>query len=568
MHRILLALLIIAFNCTCFARNNNLLDVDFMQSMTDGSSEGEKFLTKNPQYANYLKIFQDNYEAKKPSKMKYSQEPLIPKIMHQIWVGSSIPPLYQNYLDECKKIHPDWKFKIWTDEEVEKLGMEYKDVYDKLRSYAAKADVLRYEILYRFGGVYRDMDTKCYKPLDDLNHLYDAYFGLEGPFYFDYAMVSNNFIGSKPNNDVFKESLTHIKENIDKKLQDFDHNSQHTGVHMFAVENTMLPLTHVLVKRISSLDSTIAFPPSYFMPIRNIGFDLKKYKVTDDLDVKFKSIFSFLKPESMVFHNDAKTEIDNSDFEYDSGLQDKYRSKIFSTLPENQKKIFKIFKRKFDENNPKYLSWSKESLIPQVINFVLLRPEEEVVLNKNLSNWRMLNVCFKLEIWDKNRIVKVFPEMADQINNHDIDDLRFYVGLKILEKFGGTYADFRAKPYKPIFEVSNKYNFYAGMMPISKKSKYILLSKKLIGASAKNPIISKTLALIDLNNQADLKDINKILARISYENIYLGRYTIFPAVNFEPIDIVENETMWRKLKYFVRGEPKAFSDLTEYVVVE
>ena len=66
--------------------------------------------------------------------------------MHQIWIGPNpIPPLYQNYLNECKKLHPNWEFKIWTDQNIKELNLDNQFV-DKARSYVLKSDLLRYEI--------------------------------------------------------------------------------------------------------------------------------------------------------------------------------------------------------------------------------------------------------------------------------------------------------------------------------------------------------------------------------------------------------------------------------------
>ena len=44
----------------------------------------------------FNKLIADIYQHRSPSKMVYNAEPLIPKIMHQIWIGSSsLPPLYE-----------------------------------------------------------------------------------------------------------------------------------------------------------------------------------------------------------------------------------------------------------------------------------------------------------------------------------------------------------------------------------------------------------------------------------------------------------------------------------------
>ena len=42
-----------------------------------------------------------------------------------------------------------------------------------------KSDIARYEIIYRYGGVYIDTDFECLRPLDFLHYIYDFYTGIQ-----------------------------------------------------------------------------------------------------------------------------------------------------------------------------------------------------------------------------------------------------------------------------------------------------------------------------------------------------------------------------------------------------
>jgi mannosyltransferase OCH1-like enzyme len=562
---ILFCLVAMLYNCA-YAQNHNILDVDFMQSMTDGNPEGEKLLTSDPEHSHYLKIVQDNYEAKKPSKMPYNDKPLIPKIMHHVWVGSSdLPPLYQNYLNECKKLHPDWEFKIWGDKEIAELGLIYQDLYDKMRSYPGKADILRYEVLYRFGGVYRDMDVKCFKPIDDLNHMYDFFIGTDGPFYFRYLALSNGLIGSKPEHKIIKDTLDLIKHNLDKGFENWDKNIDSSDIHMFAVENTMLPTTHATLSNITRSDKTIVFPPTYFYTIRNIPFGYKVIQKSDFPKLSYSSryYFSFIKPESLQWHNDLKTEVNNDDFFKLSGMSDPLRRKKLKTLSPDQQKIFKYFGVLYDSNNSDHIGWSKNSRIPQVINFIVFNEDEMKTLAERLPDWQMLNGDFEINVWDKVKLINEFPELVSAFK--PTKEYRLYAALKILEKFGGTYADFASIPYLPIFELNNKYNFYTGLMPINNKTTKISLSQKLIGASKNIPIISKTLSQI---NSENIERINEVLTLEVYKGVYLdGKNIVLPAAYFEPIDLVDHSVS-EKITMFWKKVSTPLSELTKYTIVE
>src|ERR1700730_3033568 len=43
--------------------------------------------------------------------------PKIPKIIHQIWLGSPFPEKYNKYQASWQKLHPKWIYKLWTDKD-------------------------------------------------------------------------------------------------------------------------------------------------------------------------------------------------------------------------------------------------------------------------------------------------------------------------------------------------------------------------------------------------------------------------------------------------------------------
>lgn len=108
---------------------------------------------------------------------------IIPKIIHQIWIGhNKRPDIWMNTVREfCKEY--DYEYILWDEERISKLEMANISVYNAMSSYNGKSDILRYEILYNYGGVYIDADTVITNPnklntiLNDFNS--DAGFGFE-----------------------------------------------------------------------------------------------------------------------------------------------------------------------------------------------------------------------------------------------------------------------------------------------------------------------------------------------------------------------------------------------------
>lgn len=97
---------------------------------------------------------------------------VIPKRIHQVWIGPYPPPW--KWIDSFRRdfvsAFPGWEYFLWRPEDIAGLDLINRDLYDKEQYLAGKADILRYEILYRFGGIYIDADAQWLngKPLDEL----------------------------------------------------------------------------------------------------------------------------------------------------------------------------------------------------------------------------------------------------------------------------------------------------------------------------------------------------------------------------------------------------------------
>jgi len=104
---------------------------------------------------------------------------VIPKKIHQIYFDLYGKPFGANKLFvESKKSlidnHPDWKYKLWSEEECRVLiETEYPsllDFYINLKYKIQQIDFMKCVILHNEGGFYIDLDSISLKPLDDLLH--------------------------------------------------------------------------------------------------------------------------------------------------------------------------------------------------------------------------------------------------------------------------------------------------------------------------------------------------------------------------------------------------------------
>lgn len=101
---------------------------------------------------------------------------MIPRRLHAIWLGGDLPHFAQRFLAGWQELHPGWEFRLWTS--PDELEMRHAGYVERAERYVPRedrasasqfiSDLMRYEILERFGGVYVDCDMECKRPIDEL----------------------------------------------------------------------------------------------------------------------------------------------------------------------------------------------------------------------------------------------------------------------------------------------------------------------------------------------------------------------------------------------------------------
>ena len=92
---------------------------------------------------------------------------MIPKIIHQIWIGPKPAPT--KLMDTWKDKHPDFEYIRWSEAEMKKRDLPLSCVnrIDDMEEINGKADIIRWEILYHYGGYFFDADCFCIEPLNE-----------------------------------------------------------------------------------------------------------------------------------------------------------------------------------------------------------------------------------------------------------------------------------------------------------------------------------------------------------------------------------------------------------------
>jgi len=93
---------------------------------------------------------------------------MIPKIIHYCWFGQrEIPSTLQEYIRGWKILCPDWEIKLWSESNFDiSSNIFTKSAYEQ-KKYAYVSDYVRVWALYKFGGVYLDVDVELKRPLNE-----------------------------------------------------------------------------------------------------------------------------------------------------------------------------------------------------------------------------------------------------------------------------------------------------------------------------------------------------------------------------------------------------------------
>lgn len=137
--------------------------------------------------------------------------PIIPKIIHQTYINTSIPEVWQEAQRSCLELHkkPDWEYKLWTDAmSVDFIAKEYPDFLETFKNYPypiQRADAIRYFVLDFYGGIYIDLDDGCNRPLEPLLR-YPAFVRKTVP-----TGISNDAMGAVPHHPFFRRVIEELE---------------------------------------------------------------------------------------------------------------------------------------------------------------------------------------------------------------------------------------------------------------------------------------------------------------------------------------------------------------------
>ena len=165
-----------------------------------------------------FKIMKSNNPVKRSNTiiLKNEYNSIIPLKLYQTWHSKEIPPIMQNCINELKYLNPEFEHYIFDDNECRKFiednfDKKVLDAYDKLIPQAFRADLWRYCILYKNGGIYLDVKFRCLNGFKLIALTEKEYFVRD----LDKVGVYNALICCKPENPILLNCIRNIVYNVE-----------------------------------------------------------------------------------------------------------------------------------------------------------------------------------------------------------------------------------------------------------------------------------------------------------------------------------------------------------------
>lgn len=151
--------------------------------------------------------------SEKAGEAQASPALAIPKIFHFVWFGD-LPEHLEAYVKTWQEHHPQWDCRFWDESNIPQLtNQRLFDRADELagdRAGQLRGDIVRYELLYKYGGVYVDCDFECQRPLDWL--LVDV--GVFAAWEDTDVWVNNAILGATPQHQFLQALINGLSDSV------------------------------------------------------------------------------------------------------------------------------------------------------------------------------------------------------------------------------------------------------------------------------------------------------------------------------------------------------------------
>jgi len=158
-------------------------------------------------------------KVKVPYPVKEKYYPVIPLNIYQTWHTKDLPPLMKNAVNKIIYSNPGFNYQLFDDNDCRNFIKDNFDVnvlnaFDSLIPGAYKADLWRYCILYKNGGVYLDIKYAPFNGFRFISLMEKEHWVLD----MDKNGIYNALIVCKPNNKILLKAINKVVDNVKNKF--------------------------------------------------------------------------------------------------------------------------------------------------------------------------------------------------------------------------------------------------------------------------------------------------------------------------------------------------------------
>jgi len=420
----------------------------------------------------------------------------IPKYIYMTspFKEEDLPSIIENQLNKIKIMNPGYQIFYYNDENcrnfIKENFKEYLYDYDILIPSAYKADLWRYLILYKFGGIYMDIGHLPLKPFSEIIDINDEFISVRD---FMNQGIHNAFICVYPKHPLIKMTIDITIDNIRK---------QEYGINWLDITG---PCT--FARAFNRLNSK---PELQLIPEGKLLINNNMYK------------FFYLDANVLKIQETHIVDLNNKKI-IKTKFKDYYNI-MYSNL-----------------NKPRYsVLWKNKKVF---INSNKIIPKSIYITDNNLeyiNDLKLNNIEYSIKYYDENDRIEFIKSnnYIDIYNKIKIkkDRIDFWKYL-ILYKYGGIYIStnlISIIKFKELIELNDEFISYLdkdnqiidNFICVYPKHKFI---KELL-----NNILNKYTYNLSFDNNIIF---NRLLNKYDTENIIIGKYGYSDYVfNFFTVD--------------------------------
>jgi mannosyltransferase OCH1-like enzyme len=168
-----------------------------------------------------------------------------------------------------KDKHPDYEYIMWNEQELSNRGLRLECVsrINEIEEINGKADIIRWEILYHYGGLFIDADSICIEPFNYLIEQHKPFCGYENETARP-GLVATGTMAFPKNHQLPRGAIDYIKANEVSRAK--------TGKMAWRTVGPEL-LTNLLLTNLYK--DVVIYPSYYFLPKHLTGLQYMGHSI-------------------------------------------------------------------------------------------------------------------------------------------------------------------------------------------------------------------------------------------------------------------------------------------------